>query len=108
MSRRPKDDYEPGRETSTQLKLTRALHEELKRQTKESGAPSMQAYMVGLIQAQKHKPVAIHEPDPFRPENRQAHQRLETLLNRLDDAQRDQLWSILQAAFPVAKGKRAS
>ena len=80
---------------------------ELKRQAKEAGL-GLQAYFFALLEKQKGNTVPLRQGDPFRPENKRSHQRLEALLNRLDDTQRDQLWHIIDAAFPAPKEKRAS
>jgi len=91
-----------------QVKLSDEEHRDLMKFTKAAGFESYADYVRHLI-SKDAGTIPVHlSQDPIRHENRHAHKRLEALLNRLTDDEREQLGRILDAAFPAAKGKQAS
>ena len=82
-------------------------HQDLLKWTKARGFKNYSDYIRSLLAKDAGTLPTLSQQDPIQPENRHAHKRLEALLNRLTDDQREQLGRILDAAFPAAKVKRA-
>ena len=107
MPRGPKKLY-VGRGGHIQMRVSDDEHRDLLKSTQAAGFENYADYLRHLIAKNSGHQVPVPaSQDPIRPENRNAHKRLEALLNRLSDDERDQLWRILDAAFPVPKGRRA-
>jgi DNA-binding transcriptional MerR regulator len=107
MAGRKKTNY-TGRGSWIQVPVSDDEHKSFVKEAEALGLSNAEYGRLLIFKAKGKVAVPTFSADHFQAENRQDHQRLEALLNRLDAAQRDQLGRILEAAFPVAKGKRAS
>lgn len=106
MAGRKKTVY-TGRGSWIQVPVSDDEHRTFSKEAAELGLSHAEYGRLLIFQAKGKSVIHVPPADQIRPENKHAHKRLELLLNRLDDGERDQLARILDAAFPV-KSKQAS